>query len=163
MAALNVNVLFNGDWLEETPLGRAEWIKLFGALFDQSKKADSLFQKIESNYLTAKKLALEAKESPTVLTGALFQDKWNLPAGESFMATFFKDANTSYFWKDSPGTGSLVMGLESVLDVAGNADLWLGSGIFTNYEEMGNSNSHYSSFNPFQKKKGVHFFKKERK
>lgn len=161
MAALNINVLFNGDWLEETPLGRAEWIKFFGALFGQSKKADSLFLAIENNYMTAKKMALEAKESPAVLTGAVFQDKWHLPAGDSFMATFFKDANTNYLWKDSPGTGSLVLGLESVLDVAGNADLWIGSGIYTNYEEMGNSNTHYSSFNAFKKKMVYTFSKKK--
>ncbi len=161
MLALKINVLFNGDWLEETPLGRAEWLKLFGALFDQTKKADSLFLAIENNYTRAKKLASEAKESPTVLTGSLFQDKWHLPAGGSFMSSFFNDANTRYLWKDSPGTGSLVLGLESVLDVAGNADLWIGSGIYTNYHEMESSNAHYSSFNAFQKRKIYTFSKKK--
>lgn len=161
MSALKINVLFNGDWLEETPLGRAEWLKLFGALFDQTKKADSLFLAIENNYTGAKKLASEAKESPTVLTGSLFQDKWHLPAGGSFMSTFFKDANTRYLWKDSPGTGSLVLGLESVLEVAGTADLWIGSGIFTSYHEMESSNAHYSSFNAFQKRKVYTFSKKK--
>ena len=50
-----INVIYNGDWLEETPLGRAEWIKFFGVLFDKEKQADSIFKVIETNYLEAKK------------------------------------------------------------------------------------------------------------
>ena len=53
-----IPVIYNGDWLEENPLGRAEWIKFFGVLFDKEKQADSIFNTIEKNYLEAKKIAL---------------------------------------------------------------------------------------------------------
>ena len=51
-----INVIYNGDWLEETPLGRAEWIKFFGVLFDKETQADSIFKVIEVNYLKAKQI-----------------------------------------------------------------------------------------------------------
>ena len=60
-----INVIYNADWLEKTPLGRAEWIKFFGVLFDKEKQADSIFEGIESNYLEAKKIALKASKKPT--------------------------------------------------------------------------------------------------
>ncbi|MDG1227241.1 MAG: ABC transporter substrate-binding protein, partial [Polaribacter sp.] len=94
-----INVIYNGDWLEETPLGRAEWIKFFGILFDKEKKADSIFDVIKSNYLNAKQIALKAPKRPTILSGAIMsKDIWNLPAGESFVAQFLKDANLNYLW-----------------------------------------------------------------
>ena len=63
-----IPVLINGDWLEETPLGRAEWIKFFGVLFDKEKEADSIFRKIESNYLESMLLAKNAIYKPTILS-----------------------------------------------------------------------------------------------
>ena len=108
---MNIPVILNGAWLEETPLGRAEWIKLFGVLFNKEKEADSIFSTIEKNYLEAKKIALNAERIPTIISGGLFKDIWNLPAGESFEATFLADANTNYLWKDAKGTGSLSLNI----------------------------------------------------
>ncbi|WP_439128271.1 ABC transporter substrate-binding protein, partial [Polaribacter sp.] len=118
-----IKVIYNGDWLEETPLGRAEWIKFFGVLFDKEKKADSIFKAIEANYLEAKQIALKSSKKSTVLSGAIMsKDIWNLPAGESFVAQFLKDANVDYLWKNTKGKGSLSLSFESVFDKAQNAD-----------------------------------------
>lgn len=146
----NIPVIYNGDWLEETPLGRAEWIKFFGALYDKDAQADSIFASIESEYLAAKKIALEAENRPSILSGVLFKDKWNLPAGESFTAQFYKDANTDYIWKDSKGQGSLVLSFESVFEKAGKADFWIGSGYYTTLDELKNANAHYEQFEAFK-------------
>ena len=84
-----IPVIYNADWLEETPLGRAEWIKFFALLFDKEKEADSIFNLIETNYSKAKQIALKAGKKPTILSGAIMsKDIWNLPAGESFVAQF---------------------------------------------------------------------------
>ncbi len=147
-----IPVIFNGDWLEETPLGRAEWIKFFGALFDEKRQADSIFLDIDLKYNEAKKIALQATERPSILSGVLFKDKWNLPAGESFTATLFDDANTHYLWANTHGKGSIVLSFESVFDKAKNADFWIGSGIYTTLEEMQNSNPHYSEFKAYKNK-----------
>lgn len=149
---LGIPVIFNGDWLEETPLGRAEWIKFFGALFDKEKLADSIFTQIESNYLEAKNIAAKATKMPTVLAGSLFRNIWNLPAGESFEAAFFKDANTNYLWKNSKGKGSLSLNFENVFDQGKNADIWFTSGNFLSLAEMANQNNLYKKFKVFENK-----------
>ncbi len=149
---LGIPVLLNGDWLEETPLGRAEWIKFFGLLFDKEKIADSIFNDIEKNYLTAKDIASKATEKPTVISGGLFKDVWNLPAGESFEATFLKDANTNYLWKDSKGKGSLILNIENVFEKGKNADLWISPSYYKTLEQLNNANDIYPKFNAFQNK-----------
>ncbi|WP_299157554.1 ABC transporter substrate-binding protein [uncultured Tenacibaculum sp.] len=143
-----IPVIFNGDWLEETPLGRAEWIKFFGALLNKEKEADSIFKIIELNYTRAIEIAKNNKKKPpTVLSGSMFKDVWNLPAGESFMATYLKDANLNYLWKETNGTGSLQLSFESVLDKGKNADYWIGCGLFETKEQMLSANKHYKEFN----------------
>ena len=146
-----ISVIYNGDWLEETPLGRAEWIKFFGVLYNKEKQADSIFNAIETNYLKAKKIALKATVKPTILSGAIMsKDIWNLPAGESFVAQFLKDANLNYLWKDSKGKGSLSLSFESVFDTGRNADFWIAPGYFSSKEQLLQSNQIYAEFTAFK-------------
>tara|TARA_B100000787_G_scaffold161346_1_gene141099 strand:+ start:13188 stop:14333 length:1146 start_codon:yes stop_codon:yes gene_type:complete len=149
-----IPVLINGDWLEETPLGRAEWIKFFGVLFDKEKEADSIFRKIESNYLESMLLAKNAIYKPTILSGAVMRnDIWNLPAGDSFVAQFLEDANLNYLWKESKGKGSLKLSFESVFDKGQHADYWIAPGYFSTKEQLLENNTHYKNFTSFQKNK----------
>ena len=157
----NIPIILNGDWLEETPLGRAEWVKFFGVLFDRDREADSIFNRIEQEYLEAKENAANAVQTPTIMSGILFKDQWNLPAGESFMAQFYKDANTNYLWKDSQGQGSLVLNFESVLDRAREAEYWIGSGIFTSREDLIEANGHYGEFQAFDNNRIYTFSKRK--
>lgn len=149
---MGVPVVFNGEWLEETPLGRAEWIKFFGALLNKEQQADSIFKMVETDYLNAKKIAKNATKHPTVMSGSLFKDVWYAPAGKSFIASLFKDANVDYLWSDTNGTGSLSLNLENVLDKAQNADFWIGCGSFTSTKDLLQSNNHYQQFLSFKHK-----------
>lgn len=149
-----IPVILNGDWLEETPLGRAEWIKVFGILFDKEKEADSIFSIIESNYLDAKNIALKAIDEPSILSGAVMQkDIWNLPAGDSFVAKYLKDANTNYLWENTTGKGSLSLSFESVLDKGQQADIWIAPGYFNTKEQLLQSNELYKQFDAFKNNK----------
>ncbi len=145
-----IPVLLNGDWLEASPLGRAEWIRLFGALYQKEAKADSIFKEIESNYIKAKAIAAKSKNTPSVFSGAMYQDVWYLPAGESFMATYFKDANTNYIWRDTRGTGSLSLSFENVLVKAQKADVWIGCSLFEDKKGLLQASEHYAQFEAFQ-------------
>jgi iron complex transport system substrate-binding protein len=146
-----IPVIYNGDWLEQTPLGRAEWIKFFGILFNKEKQADSIFNCIERNYNDAKKLVQKNNIQPKVLSGAMMsKDIWNLPAGESFVAQFFKDANFNYYWKKTKGKGSLSLSFESVLDKAQEADLWINPGYFSTKEQILSNNQLYKKFKAFK-------------
>lgn len=148
-----IPVVFDGDWLEETPLGRAEWIKFFGVLLGKEKEADSIFNTIAKNYNEAKQIAQKSTAKPTILSGSLFKDVWYVPAGKSFTAQYFADANLDYLWKETEGAGSLQLSFESVLDKGQTADYWIGCGLYTTREQMINTNKHYNKFTPFTKDK----------
>lgn len=148
-----IPVIYNGDWLEETPLGRAEWIKFFGILYNKSEKADSIFNKIETDYLLAKKIASSAKEKPTVLSGVMFKDVWNLPAGESFVSQLLTDANTDYLWSNTKGKGSLQLNFENVLDKGQNASIWIAPGHYETKGQLLNASNHYNKFSAFKNDK----------
>ncbi|UCE69634.1 MAG: ABC transporter substrate-binding protein [Flavobacteriaceae bacterium] len=147
-----VPVVYNGDWMEEDPLGKAEWILFFGFLLGKEEAAQAAFERVEKDYQQAKALAAGATESPTVMSGALYRDVWYLPAGDSWAARFIRDANARYLWEKVPGTGSLSLSLESVLEKGAGADYWIAPSQFTSYTEMARTNEHYRQFAAFREK-----------
>ena len=158
-----LKVIFNGDWTEKTPLGKSEWIKLFGALYDADEKANEVFNSIEKEYKKVVEMAKNAKTNPTIFSGAIYQDQWFLPQGASWGAYFFKEANGNYLWKDTEGTGSLALSFESVLDKAKDADLWIGPGQFKSIKEITDSNPNYNYFKAVQTKNVYSFSTKKGK
>lgn len=149
----NIPVVYNGDWTEETPLGKAEWIKFFAPFFGLEEKGDLIFSEIETAYTSAKKLASKATHSPTVISGAIYKDVWYLPGGNSWAAQFLKDANATYIFKDTKENGSLSLSWESVLEKGKTADYWVSPSQFTSYAAMAESSPHYTQFDAFKSKK----------
>lgn len=147
-----IPVIFNGDWVESSPLAKAEWIKFFGALYDKEKEADSVFNQIEEDYLKAKKLAQNTKSKPTVLSGAMHNDIWYLPNGTSIEAQLLKDANVNYLWSSTEGSGSLKLNFESVFVKAKEADIWLNPSNYTSYQSLKNGNENHILFDAYQNK-----------
>ena len=145
-----IPVLYNGDWTETTPLGKAEWIKFFGALLNKDELADSIFKNIETDYLSAKQIASESKNTPTVISGAMYKDVWYMPQGGSWGAQFIADANGDYLWKDSKGTGSLSLSLESVLEKGHEAEVWIGPGQYTDMESLKDASMAYTQFKAYK-------------
>jgi len=152
-----LKVMLNGDWNEENALGKAEWIKFFGALYGKQKQATALFTKIEKDFLKTIKIAKMAKTTPSILAGDMFEDRWYLPRGTSWGSLLLKQANGNYLWKETSGTGSLSLSFETVFEKAKSADVWITSGQFSSLKEMTNSNPHYTEFNAF-KNKNVYSF-----
>ena len=148
-----LKVLLNGDWNEQSPLGKAEWIKFFGALYGLDAKAKTIFTSIEKEYQTTLALAKKATYKPTVLSGAMYQDQWFVPQGESWMALFLKESQSNYLWANTNGTGSLTLPFENILEKAQTAEFWIAPGDFSSLKEMNNSNPHYAKFEAFKNKK----------
>jgi len=157
-----LKVILNGDWNEQSPLGKAEWIKLFGVLFGKEKQANEIFNSIEKSYNETLKLVEKTKVKPTVLSGSLYEDKWYLPQGESWGAKFITNANGNYLWAKTKGTGSLSLSFEKVYSLAKNADIWF-MDQYTSLEEIKNANPHYSQFKAFKTKNIYSFSKKKGK
>jgi iron complex transport system substrate-binding protein len=147
-----IPVIYNGDWVESSALAKAEWIKFFGVLFNKEKEADSIFNAIERDYLKAKDIAKQAKNQPTVLSGAMHKDVWYLPNGSSPEAQFLKDANVSYLWSETTGNGSLALSFEVVLDKSKDADLWLSPSYYGSFEQLEKTNSLYTNFKAFKER-----------
>ncbi|WP_338101625.1 ABC transporter substrate-binding protein [Psychroserpens algicola] len=147
-----IPVIYNGDWVEKSPLAKAEWIKFFGALYHKEKEAATIFNQIEHDYIEAKSMASKATSKPTVLCGAMHKDVWYLPNGSSPEAQFLKDANTNYIWSDTKSAGSLALSFEAVFEKAKDAQLWLSPSYYTSYKDLEASNVHYAEFDAFQNK-----------
>lgn len=147
-----IPVVMNGSWMEKHPLGRAEWIKFVAAFYGEEEKARTIFSDIEKAYNNALENAKKAETSPTVLAGSMFKDTWHVPGGDSYVAKFLKDANTSYLWGDQKTTGSIALNFESVLEKGQTADFWIGSGSSTTMNELYQKNNRYQLFDAFKNK-----------
>ncbi|WP_435622711.1 ABC transporter substrate-binding protein [Flagellimonas sp.] len=145
-----IPIVYNGDWTEQTPLGKAEWIKFFAPFYQKEKEADRIFKTIESSYTQAKQLAQNADSRPTVLTGGLYKDVWYVAGGNSWMSQFLKDANAEYLWQETDETGSIGLSLEEVLTKGKEAEFWFNPSLHSTYSEMESANSHYLEFDAYK-------------
>ena len=124
---LNVTgaVLFPfADYMENTPLGRAEWIRIIGMLAGCEDKADAWFDDIERRYNALSGLCADVESRPTVFSDLAFNGQWYVAGGKSYIAQLFADAGADYIWKDNPSTASVPMDAESILAKAQHADFW---------------------------------------
>lgn len=148
-----IPVIYNGDWTEQNPLGKAEWLKFFGLLLGKNAVAAQAFNQVEAEYLRLRELAATAPEKPAVLSGALYRDVWYLPGGESWAARFLEDAHAAYLWRETSTTGSLSLSLEAVLQDASEADFWVSPSQYTSYSQMQQADPHYTRFKAFRDQK----------
>ena len=135
--------------MEISPLGKAEWIKFFGILFDKQKEADSIFSMIETNYLEAKEVAQRSEDRPTILSGAMYRDVWYMPFGNSWAGEFIKDAHGDYIWEESRGSGSLALNIETVLERGQLADIWIGPDKYSSLKSLKEAHPVYSRFKAY--------------
>ena len=147
-----LKVLIQADWMEQSPLGKAEWIKLYGALFGKEKEAKSQYDAIVKNYKDALAVVATKKPTATVLYGSMYQDQWYVAKANSWVAQFLKDAKANYLWSNVPGTGSIGLSFEQVLEKAKTAKYWIASGPYKTVAEMNAINPHYSQFDAFKTK-----------
>ncbi len=152
-----IPILYNGDWIESSALAKAEWLKFFGVLFNREKEADSIFNTIERNYLAAKAIAKNAKNRPTIFSGAMHKDVWYLPNGSSPEAQFLADANALYLWQNTTESGSLALSFESVFEKAKDADLWLSPSYYSSLQQLQTASDLYTNFKAY-KTKNVYSF-----
>lgn len=121
---LGIPIVECADYMESSPLGRAEWIKLLGRLYGKAQVADSIYNVVELRYNSLRDSALQCKDRPTVISEMVTDGVWYLPGGRSYMAQIFYDAAASYPWADDTSTGSLQLDFASVYDRAHDADFW---------------------------------------
>ena len=112
------------DYMESTPLGRAEWLLLLGELYGRRDEARRIYTRVAARYDSIRARTGDGPH-PRVFTETPTSGVWYVPAGGSYMARLIADAGGDYLWADTPGTGSLPLDIAAVIDRASDADLWL--------------------------------------
>lgn len=149
LLAAGIPTVLNADFMETTPLGRAEWVKFTSLFFNAEADANALFETIETAYTDLSELAAGEADRPTVLVNAMYGDTWYVSGGASFMAQLIADAGGDYLWADDDSTGSLALSFEAVLDRAQAADVWLNPNFWFSLADGLNEDERYASFDAF--------------
>lgn len=123
LEGLGIPAIDVSEYLEEHPLGRAEWLRFFGVLFGEEDEADSLFAGIRERY-EALRVDSAMTDRPTVLFGSVWEGQWWVPPGNSYMARLIGDAGGRYVFADRKGDGNIAMDMETMVTTAGRADWW---------------------------------------
>ncbi|HVW61028.1 MAG TPA: ABC transporter substrate-binding protein [Puia sp.] len=145
-----IPVVMNAEWLESTPLGKAEWVKLMAAFVNKEAVVNRKFDSVAKTYEDLVLLGSKAKTHPRVIIGMPFKGTWYLPSGDSYMTHFIRDAGGDYKWADNKGTGSLALSFESAAPEALTADYWMNIGPESSKEEIAARDIRYTGFRSFK-------------
>ena len=142
--ALELPLMLTSEWQEEHPLAKAEWIKLFGMLFDKEALADTVYEQSKLFYLVTSSftsinssLISDASrlERPRVLVGMSYGGVWYAPGGQSYTAQLIQDAGGRYLWA-ADTSRELRFSLEQVIALADSVDVWINPGMFATAKEI---------------------------
>lgn len=134
---LGIKVVFNADYLETDPIGKAEWIKLFGALYCKENLADSIFNSELMLYENIRSYISEnTTVKPKILLGLPYKDTWYISPGNSFISKIIADSGGDYIWKETESSVSMPYGIENVYMGALKADFWLNIGSIKSKNEI---------------------------
>lgn len=150
LRAAGITVVANAEWLENDPLGRAEWVKYMAAFTGDEAKAASVFDRIDGDY---RAVAAKAASAPQVkvLPGQLSQGTWSVPSGGSYAGELIRDAGGTYPWIDEQVTGSLRVNFEQVYARSGDAAIWLaGASDWRTHDDVRKADPRYAEFAAFK-------------
>jgi len=149
---LGTKIIINADYLETDPLSRAEWIKLFGALYCKESLADSIYKSEVAEYDKLKSyIDQNTTNKPKVLLGLPFKDTWYISPGNSFIGKLISDAGGDYLWMNTKSSMSMPYGIESVYLQGMKADFWLNIGSVTSKNEISNVDQRLDDLPCFKK------------
>ncbi|MCL6103341.1 MAG: ABC transporter substrate-binding protein, partial [Bacteroidetes bacterium] len=133
---LGIPVVLVGEYLEQSPLAKAEWIKFFGAFYRKEALADTVFEKLKTNYEAIKRTVAKVQNRPSVLTGLPFKDTWWMAGGQSNLAVLIKDAGGKFLWQENSSKEAFPVSLEEVFLRAAKADFWINCSNVNSIDEL---------------------------
>ncbi|MDB9312296.1 ABC transporter substrate-binding protein [Spirulina sp. CS-785/01] len=151
MQSAGLSVAIVAEYMESSPLGRAEWIKFTALFFNQEAKAEAIFTKIAAQYEMLTQLTENIEDRPTVLTGFSYEGTWYVAGAESYVGQFLRDAGANYLWSDLDIAGSSPKDFEAVFARAKDAEYWLNvSQDWQSREDMVAADARYQMFTALQ-------------
>ncbi|MGI9525665.1 MAG: ABC transporter substrate-binding protein [Weeksellaceae bacterium] len=145
-----IQVIYVDEYLEQTPLGKAEFLKFYGLLTGKYTQANELFNQIERNYTDLKEKVHTVENKPTILANVMRGDIWYLPGGKSFSAQFFADAGGNYLWKEDSTEGSINLDFEQVYDRAKDAEFWFNASDYKTLSQLNDAHKNHSWFQAYK-------------
>lgn len=134
---LKIPYLYVGEYLEEDPLGKSEWMVLLGELLNSRKEAVERFEEIPTRYNALKELVARAqKPAPKVMINTPYADSWFMPSTKSYIASLIADAGGEYLYRANQTSRSLPIDLEQAALLALEADIWINAGSALTLEEF---------------------------
>ena len=133
---LGIKVVMNAEYLENTPLGKAEWIKFMAEFYGKRKMGGFIFDTIENKYNNLLELTANIKSKPVVMSGLPWKDAWYVPGGNSFAANFIEHAGGRYIWHDNENNEAIPLDIEAVVNKAINAEIWINPGAAMNLDDI---------------------------
>lgn len=150
---LGIPLLECADYMETSPLARAEWMRFYGRLFGAGTKADSLFNRVQNDYNNLCDLASRTVLRPKVMLDTRSGSAWYVAGGGSTIGRMIADAGAEYIFKDNDGSGSVPLSFETVFEKAHDADVWLlknSSSVPLTYSLLESDFKSYTTFKPFR-------------
>ena len=133
---LDIPFMYVGDYLEESPLGKAEWMVALSELTDSREKGIEIFSEIPKRYQTLKDLTASVEQRPTVMFNTPWNDSWIMPSTKSYMAQLVNDAGADYIYKENTSNSSAPIGLETAYGLIQKADYWINVGMASTLDEL---------------------------
>lgn len=150
---INIPIVECAEYMEPTPLGRAEWMRFYGMLYGCEREADSLFAVVDSSYHAKKQLASQSQIHRSVLVDKVTGSVWYVPGGKSTIGQMIRDAGGSYPWANDEHSGSVSLPFETVLEKAGESDVWMfrfSSDHLLSFSELSGEHHGYGQFKAFK-------------
>ena len=141
------------EYMETSPLARAEWMRFYGLLFGAGDKADALFHNVDSSYVALKQQAAQAGKGRSVIVDKVVGSVWYMPGGRSTIGQMLQDAGGQYPWATDDQSGSLSLPFETVLERGGDSDVWMlrySSDHDWDYKELLSGHRGYSQLKAFR-------------
>ncbi|MGI4822366.1 MAG: ABC transporter substrate-binding protein [Janthinobacterium lividum] len=151
LAAAGIPVLLNSEWVETTPLGRAEWVKVLAALLNKEDVVNQKFGQVAREYQRLAALGRRATQRPSVILNVPFKDTWYLPEADSYQTQYLRDAGATYHWDKTAAPGSLALTFEAVAPVALTADYWLQPGTASTKAALLAQDARFAAFKSFKR------------
>ena len=147
---LGIQTIIISEYLEDDPLGKLEWIKLFATFYEKEEMASEYFNLAVEEYNKLLELTEQIKIKPKVLFGLPWKDSWYVPGGKSFLSKMVEDAGGDYIWKMNESRESLPFGIESVFANASDAEVWMNTGSINEKSDILKIDERFKSFEPFK-------------
>lgn len=148
---LEIPFMYVGDYLEESPLGKAEWMVALSEVVGKRTEGEQVFGGIPVRYNDLKKrVADTVLDAPSVMLNTPYGDSWFMPSTESYVARLVKDAGGDYIYKKNTGNSSMPIDLEEAYKLTSDADMWLNVGMANTLDELKTSCPKFSDTRCFR-------------